>query len=65
MSETIIIYECGLRIGNKYCKFMQSKDEKKVDEYIEIMKVSCEKGEIVKYIKHFDCTSVIIARGNS
>ena len=43
---------------------MQSKDEKKVDEYIEIMKVSCEKGEIVKYIKHFDCTSVIIARGN-
>lgn len=65
MSESVIIYECGLRLGGKYSEFMQSRDESKVDDYIEIMKESCDRGEIVKYVKHFNCISVtpFIVRG--
>lgn len=45
---------------------MQSKSEDRVDEYIEIMKSHCEKGEIVKYKKQFDCVSTVpyIVRGD-
>lgn len=66
MSESVIIYECGLRIGNKYSSFMQPQSESKVDDYIEIMKECCGKGEIVKYKKQFDCVSTtpLIVRGD-
>lgn len=65
MSELVVIYECGLRIGSKYSSFMQSRNESEIDKYIETMKQCCDKGEIVKYEKQFNCVSTtpLIIRG--
>ena len=66
MSESVTIYECGLRIGSKYSPFMQSRNESEIDEYIKTMKECCGKGEIVKYVKQFNCVSTtpFIIRGD-
>lgn len=57
MSADVTIYECGLRIDNKYSCFMQSKDESQINDYINIMRKSCDKGEIVKMQKLYRCIS--------
>jgi hypothetical protein len=57
MSNDIDLYECGLRIGNKYSSFMQSRNEREVDLHIEVMKKCCDKGEIVKMKKLYRCIS--------
>lgn len=57
MSNDVDIYECGLRIENKYSSFMQSRSESEIDKYIETMKECCDKGEIVKYKKLYRCIS--------
>ena len=57
MSSDVTLYECGLRIENKYSSFMQSRNESEIDKYIETMKECCDKGEIVKYVKLFRCIS--------
>jgi len=53
----IKIYECGLRIGNEYKQFCESRCEIDVDEYIEIMKATTDRGEIVKYEKDYRLVS--------
>lgn len=55
MSSDIELFECGLRIENKYSSFMQSRSESEIDKYIETMKECCEKGEIVKMKKLYRC----------
>lgn len=57
VSADVVIYECGLRIGNKYSSFMESKDEEQINSYINIMRKSCDKGEIVKMKKLYRCIS--------
>ena len=57
MSKDVTIYECGLRLDNKYSSFMQSRSEKEIDEYVGIMKSSCDRGEIVKIQKIYRCIS--------
>ena len=57
MSADVELYECGLRIGNKYSSFMQSRNESEIDKYIETMKECCDKGEIVKMKKLYRCVS--------
>lgn len=44
---------------------MQSRNESEIDKYIETMKQCCDKGEIVKYEKQFNCVSTtpLIIRG--
>ena len=53
------IYEAGTRNSDgKYTQFIESNSEKKVDDYIEIMKVAkVEILTIVKLIKTYNCVS--------
>ena len=59
MSEDVKIYEAGLRLDNgNYARFIQSKNEAEVDEYINIMKeTKSENSTIVKMEKLFRCIS--------
>ena len=59
MSEDVKIYEAGLRLDNgNYSSFMQSRNEREVDEYIDIMKTTkSENSTIVKMEKLFRCIS--------
>tara|TARA_R110000822_G_scaffold303388_1_gene428029 strand:- start:414 stop:623 length:210 start_codon:yes stop_codon:yes gene_type:complete len=57
MKDDVILYEAGLRIGNKYSTFAQSKIESEVDEYIKIMQKTCSHGEIVKHQMLYRCIS--------
>jgi len=57
MSRDVDLYECGLRIGNEYSSFMQSRNENDIDSYIEVMRKCCYKGEIVKMKKLYRCIS--------
>lgn len=57
MSDDVTIYECGLRFDSKYSSFMQSRSEKEINEYIDIMRASCDIGEIVKMQKIYRCIS--------
>jgi hypothetical protein len=57
MTKYVTVYETGLRIGNKYSSFAESKKESDIDEYIEIMKKTCLQGEVVKYEKLYKCIS--------
>ena len=58
MSQDVTIYEAGLRIGSKFCSFIESKSESDVDEYIEIMKTTKpDDSEIVKHKKLYRCVS--------
>lgn len=58
--EEVKLYEAGVRLeSGKYCQFIQSREEKEVDDYIYIMKqTKLEGSEIVKYIKLFRCVDV-------
>ena len=60
MSADVTIYEAGLRADSgHYSKFMQSKKESDVDEYIDIMrKVKTEESTIIKLVKLYRCISV-------
>lgn len=55
MSADIELFECGLRIENKYSSFMQSRNESEIDKYIETMKECCDKGKVVKMKKTYRC----------
>jgi hypothetical protein len=59
MSEDVKIYEAGLKIDNgNYSSFIQSRNEREVDEYIDIMKTTkSESSTIVKMEKLFRCIS--------
>jgi hypothetical protein len=59
MSEDVKIYEAGLRIDSgEYASFIQSRNEREVDEYISIMKkTKSENSTIVKMEKLFRCIS--------
>lgn len=57
MSNQVTVYECGLYLEGKYSQFFQSKNESEVDNYIEIMKGTCERGDIRKFKKIYECTS--------
>ncbi len=57
MGADVDLYECGLRIGNKYSSFMQSRNENEIDNHISIMEKCCDKGEIVKMKKLYRCIS--------
>ena len=57
MSQDIIVYEAGLRVGDKYSSFAESRKESDIDEYIEIMQSTCGHGEVVKYQKLYRCVS--------
>ncbi len=57
----MLIYEAGCKSSiGKYSKFIESNDENKVDEYIEIMKQNVSENlEIVKLVKEYKCISTI------
>ena len=58
MSDDVIVFTAGLRIGGKYSEFIQSNREPDVDEYIEIMKkTKPEDSVITKMIKTYRCIS--------
>lgn len=59
MSEDVYIYEAGLRLDNgNYSSFIQSRNEREVDEYIDIMKTTkSENSTIVKMENLFRCIS--------
>lgn len=57
MSNDVRLYECGLRVGDKYSSFMQSRSEGEIDNYVKIMKKCCDKGEIVKMEKLYRCVA--------
>ena len=56
--SSLIIYEAGARNHGKYSKFIESPDEKVVDDYLLIMK-DCVPGdfELVKLEKCYTLTS--------
>jgi hypothetical protein len=58
MSEDIMVYEAGLRVDSEYWKFIESRTEQEVDNYITVMKkTKPEVATIVKTVKHFRCIS--------
>ncbi len=58
MSDDVIIYEAGLRIGSKFSSFIESKSESDVDEYVVIMKTTKpDDSEIIKHKKLYRCVS--------
>lgn len=58
MGEDVILYEAGLRIDDKYSQFIQSRNPKDVDEYIEIMLTTKpDDSEVVKLVKVYRCIS--------
>ena len=60
MGEDLTIYTAGLRVDGEYSEFVQSNDESRVDEYIDIMKdTKFEESEIVKHIKTYRCISTV------
>lgn len=61
MSDDIVIYEAGARShSGKYGKFIESRVEREVDDYIDIMRgVVPGNYEIVKLKKTFRCICTI------
>ena len=60
MSDDLIIYEAGVRIGNNYSKFTESPDKQKTIDYIEILKVTKpENSEIILLEKTYRVISTI------
>ncbi len=60
MSNDLIIYEAGIRMAGKYCKFTESPDKKNTLDYIEVMKVTKpEKAEIVMLEKTYRLISTV------
>jgi hypothetical protein len=57
MKDDLILYEVGLRIGDKYSSFAQSKIESEINDYIKIMQKACSHGEIVKHQMLYRCIS--------
>jgi hypothetical protein len=57
MKDDVILYEVGLRIGDKYSSFAQSKIESEINNYIKIMQKTCSHGEIVKHQMLYRCIS--------
>jgi hypothetical protein len=57
MKDDVILYEVGLRIGDKYSSFAQSKIESEINDYIKIMQKTCSHGEIVKHQMLYRCIS--------
>jgi len=57
MSDDVTIYEAGLRLDSgNYAIFIQSKKERDVDQYIDIMKkTKTENSTIIKTVKLFRC----------
>jgi hypothetical protein len=59
MSEDVMVYEAGLRVDSGvYWKFIESRTEQDVDNYITVMKkTKPEESTIVKTVKHYRCIS--------
>ena len=57
----IILYEAGMRNSDgKYVKFIQSRNQIEVDDYIDIMLTTKPEGfDVVKLEKVFRCVSTI------
>jgi hypothetical protein len=57
-AKELIVYAAGIKIGGTYAEFIFSPDEKKVEEYLEIMRESTpEYAEAIFSTNHYQLVS--------
>lgn len=50
MGEEVVVYEAGVRFKNgNYARFIESRDEGDVDQYIDIMQTTKPEGSVCFY----------------